>query len=97
MAVVVVAMEIFDLATLDSLDLSLIPPRIAIYPPRPLNYGFDLDLDSVSILDRQHHLGCPQFPPLLGFSDGLVFLARELIIMRTTWVWVWVKEGKWRL
>ena len=79
--VVLLAMSISALATLDALDLSLLPPQISIYPLLHAPHGFGLDLYSIPVLDLVRCLGCPQFPPLLRFSDGFVLPTREFTIL----------------
>ena len=78
-------MEIISITTLDALNLALFPPHIAIYPPRHVLHGFDLDLElNLNYVPRMYLdccLGRLLFLPILRFSDVLVFPTMLLIIL----------------
>ena len=70
-AVIVVAVAIVALVTLDALTLSLVPHKIAVYPRylRPMaSASTSTDTTAWSVRD---------YPPPLGFTDGLVFPLRR--------------------
>ena len=85
----VVAVDVVGLSTLASLtalsfdislDLDIFSPPIAIYLPLPAPYSFDPVPIPIPGLDRHRISDRPQFPPLLGFADGLIFPPGALII-----------------
>ena len=70
-AVVVVYITIINLATIDSLNLSLVLMQIDIYPLIPAPNGFDAGLESVPGLDHHSRSGHPHPPPSRGFPMAL--------------------------
>ena len=64
---VTVAVAIISLVTLApfvlALSIDLFPPPMAIYPPRPTTYGFDLYSIPVPGLNHHQISGSPQPPP----------------------------------